>query len=81
MTHLATDRESGHFRGSQGCVGQPAWRACDCVGSVIENGDLLLPVCQGERTASVHEDTMSGQKELILATRFKMEDPGYGAKG
>lgn len=47
----------------------------------MEDGDLLLPVCQGERTASVHEDTVTGQKELILATRSKMEDPGYGAKG
>lgn len=47
----------------------------------MEDGDLLMPVRQGERTASVHEDTMTGQEELILATRFKMEDPGSGAKG
>lgn len=31
--------------------------------------------------ASVHVDTMTGQKELILATRFKMEDLVMGLKG
>lgn len=36
---------------------------------------------QGETTTSVHVDTMTGQKELILATRFKVEDPDYWAKG
>lgn len=43
VTHLAIGRVSGHFRGSQGCVGRPAWGACDCVGSLMEDGDPLLP--------------------------------------
>lgn len=63
MTHLATGRVSGHFRGSQGYVGWPAWEACGCVGSLMEEADPLLPVHQGETTASVHVDTMTGQKD------------------
>lgn len=39
------------------------------------------PVYARERMAGVHVDSMTGLRELILASMLNMEDPGYGAEG